>query len=65
MNNEDNIYIILHGFGSYGKEFTVRAKDIFEAIKKGTDTIKQRMLKQGFKEQDGSDVSLRIWRHGE
>jgi ribosomal protein S27AE len=59
---EDNIYIMICGYGNYGKEVEISAKDIFEATKKGIDIFKKRMIKAKFVEQDGSDISLRIWR---
>ena len=58
-----NLYIILHGYGEYGREFEVRAKNIFEALKKATDIIKKRMCKKGFDEKTGCDISLRIWNY--
>jgi len=58
-----NLYIALHGYGEYGKEIEVRARNIFEALNKTVKIIKKRMCKQGFKEKDGVDISLRIWRY--
>ena len=65
MKKPERIYVIQHGYGLYGKEIEIRACDIFEAIKKAADIIKEKMNKKGFKEKDGTDISLRIWRFWE
>ena len=59
----ENMYITLHGYGEYGREIEVRAKNIFEALRKTIKIIKKRMDKKGFNEKDGVDISLRIWRY--
>lgn len=58
-----NCYFMLHNYGQYGKEIEIRAKNIFEAIKKGTEIMKKKMLNKGFIEEDGVDIALRIWRY--
>lgn len=65
MKKKEKIYVFLHGYGEYGGEVTVRANDIFKALKKAADIIKERMLKKGFEEKDGCDISLRMWRFWE
>ena len=66
VKKKDNSYTVMFCNAAYGREFQIRAKDIFIAIKKASDIIKQRILKDhpDF-EKDGQDIPLRIWRDWE
>lgn len=44
----------------YRHEIKVKADDIFEAAHKAIDKLKKLELKDGFKEQRGSDLTMRI-----
>jgi len=59
-------YTIMFCNAAYGREFNIRANNIFSAIKKGTDVIKKRIAKINPEfEKDGQDIPLRIWRDWE
>ncbi|MBC8147593.1 MAG: hypothetical protein H8E98_06365 [Bacteroidetes bacterium] len=45
----------------YQYEIEVEAKDIFQASKKAINELKKLMEKDDFKEERGSDISMRIW----
>jgi len=45
----------------YHHEIHVNADDIFEATHKAIDKLEKLEKKEGFTEQRGSDLSMRIW----